>query len=112
MASACEENKGKIRSGAEIIGTSNRSQVYNLEEKNNTLYVCSFDRGRWKWVPLKKISQKNNFNQALATRLDLIAYADGKMNLFEISLKIRKRIDLVLEELKILNKNKVIDILK
>jgi len=59
MASACEENKGKIRSGAEIKGTSNRNQVYNLEEKNNTLYVCSFDRGRWKWVPLKKISQKN-----------------------------------------------------
>ena len=59
MATACEENKGKIRSGAEIKGTSNRNQVDNLEEKNNTLYVCSFDRGRWKWVPLKKISQKN-----------------------------------------------------
>lgn len=59
MASACEENKGDIRSGAEIIGASNRAQVDNLEQKNNTLYVCSFDRGRWKWVPLANISQKN-----------------------------------------------------
>ena len=59
MATACEENKGKIRSGAEIIGTRNRYDITNLEQKNNTLYICSFDRGRWKWVPLKKVSQKN-----------------------------------------------------
>ena len=59
MASACEENNGKIMTGAEIIGARARYELSNLEQRNNTLYVCSFDRGRWKWVPLKKISQKN-----------------------------------------------------
>ena len=73
-------------------------------------FKCEPNLGKRDLYPT--ISQKNNFNSDLATRLDLIAYSDGKMNLFEISLKIRKRIDLVIEELKILKKNKVLNILK
>ena len=73
-------------------------------------FKCEPNLGKRNLYPT--ISKKNNLNKILATRLDLIAYSDGKMNLFEISLKIKKRIDLVLKELKILKENNLIDIIK
>lgn len=58
MASPCEDNGGKILSGAEIIRIQRHLPV-DIAAENKTLYICSFDRGRWKWVQFKQISQKN-----------------------------------------------------
>ena len=63
MTSPFEENAGKILSGGEIIGNLHADNIYagrvNYDLKvlnNNIIYMrCSIDRGRWKWIPLKKI---------------------------------------------------------
>ena len=57
------------------------------------------------------ISQKGN-NTNLNTRMDVLAYADGNYNLFDISNKIRKNLKLVISEVMILEKHGLITLHK
>jgi len=57
------------------------------------------------------ISQKGYSHDA-NIRADLIAYADGKHSLFDISNKINKSLELILSEVKILKDNKLINLYK
>jgi aminopeptidase-like protein len=57
------------------------------------------------------ISQKGH-NDNANMRADLIAYADGKHSLFDISNKINKSLELILSEVKILKDNKLLNLYK
>ncbi len=56
------------------------------------------------------ISTKNNYTSKLNTRLDLIAYSDGKRNLFQIAKLINKPLKELNKELKLLAKKKILSV--
>ena len=54
------------------------------------------------------ISKKNNYDDILKLRLDLIAYADGKKNIFEIAKILNKPLSEINNECELLNKKKIL----
>ena len=54
------------------------------------------------------LSKKNNYDSDLKTRLDLIAYSDGKKNIFEISKIINKPLSLLNKEYNLLIRKKIL----
>jgi aminopeptidase-like protein len=71
--------------------------------------ICEPQLGKRELRPT--ISQKGYSHDA-NIRADLIAYADGKHSLFDISNKINKSLELILSEVKILKDNKLINLYK
>ncbi len=67
---------------------------------------CEPNLGKRKMYPL--ISKVGNYSKGVFLRRDLIAYADGIENIFDISIKINQPLKLVLEEYKFLSKNKLL----
>ncbi len=70
-----------------------------------TNFICEPNLGKRNLYPT--ISQKGNYDN-IRTRMHLIANSDGKNNIFEISLRIGKKLKEVIEELKVLKNNKII----
>jgi len=68
-------------------------------------FYCEPNLGKRNLYP--NISEKKNYNK-LNLRMDLIAYSDGKRNLIQISKIIKRPINKIINELKILIKNKVL----
>ena len=75
----------------------------NLCPKTN--FICEPNLGKRNLYPT--ISKKGNYDN-IRTRMHLIANSDGKNNIFEISLRIGKKLKEVIEELKVLKNNKII----
>ena len=67
--------------------------------------------GAIRLTTLYELSQKKNYDNH-NLRMDLIAYSDGKNNLFEIAIKIDKSLPEVIESYKILKQRKLKKILK
>ena len=74
-----------------------------LIPKNIT--ICEPQLGKRNLYPT--ISQKG-FNSDINTRMDFLAYADGNHSLFDISLKIKKNLKLIVSEAIILKNNNLI----
>ena len=68
-------------------------------------FYCEPNLGKRNLYP--NISEKKNYNK-LNLRMDLIAYSDGKRNLIEISKIIKKPINKIINELKILIRNQIL----
>ena len=68
-------------------------------------FYCEPNLGKRNLYP--NISEKKNYNK-LNLRMDLIAYSDGKRNLIEISKIIKRPINKIINELKILIRNKIL----
>jgi|TARA_B110000027_G_scaffold124223_1_gene140656 aminopeptidase-like protein len=56
------------------------------------------------------ISTKNNYTSKLNTRLDLIAYSDGKRSIFQIAKLIQKPLFEINKELKLLARKKILSV--
>jgi hypothetical protein len=47
-------------------------------------------------------------NNNIKLRRDLIAFSDGQNDLFDITIKLKSRLNLIIEEYKLLQKNKIL----
>lgn len=74
-----------------------------------TLKKCEPQLGKYGLYPTK--SQKGTKSPDVWIRRDILAYADGKCNIFELSIKIKRNIKVVLSELKILKENNLVELL-
>ena len=74
-----------------------------LHPKTN--FFCEPNMGKRNLYPT--LSKKFNYSES-KTRMDIIAFCDGKTSLFEIANIINKPLKKVLQEAKILKKNKII----
>lgn len=68
-------------------------------------FYCEPNLGKRNLYP--NISEKKNYNK-LNLRMDLIAYSDGKRNLIQISKIIKRPINKIINELKILIRNQIL----
>ena len=71
-----------------------------------TNIICEPNLGKRNLYPT--LSQKGSHNEEIYNRLNLIAYANGINNIFEISKILNVNLRVLLNELKILKRNKVI----
>tara|TARA_B100000795_G_C22784572_1_gene433994 strand:- start:660 stop:1931 length:1272 start_codon:yes stop_codon:yes gene_type:complete len=71
-----------------------------------TNIFCEPQLGKRNLYP--NISKKNNYDDILKLRLDLIAYADGKKNIFEIAKILNKPLSEINNECELLNKKKIL----
>jgi aminopeptidase-like protein len=71
-----------------------------------TKIFCEPNLGKRGLYPL--ISKKNNRNDEINLRMNLIAYADGEKNLFEIANILNKSLSQVCNEYKLLKKNRIL----
>jgi aminopeptidase-like protein len=92
-----------LEESLEIFKTIINAFETSLYPKTN--FTCEPNLGKRNLYPT--LSQKGKYDD-IRTRMHLIAHSDGKTNIFEISLKIKKKLKEVIEELKILKKNKII----
>lgn len=90
-----------------IINKFEKDYNWNNFPKNNIL--CEPNLGKRNLYPT--ISQKKDYKN-LNLRMDLIAYSDGKKNLYEISKIIKQPLNKINSELKILKRKKIIRIEK
>jgi aminopeptidase-like protein len=71
-----------------------------------TNIFCEPQLGKRNLYP--NISKKDNYDDILKLRLDLIAYADGKKNIFEIAKILDKPLSEINNECELLNKKKIV----
>ncbi len=71
-----------------------------------TKILCEPNMGKRGLYPL--LSKKNNQNDDLKLRMDIISYSDGTKNIFEICNLLETPLSRVIKELKNLKKNKII----
>jgi hypothetical protein len=90
-----------------IVDNFEKNPSWNKFPKTKVL--CEPNLGKRNLYP--SISQKKNYNN-LNLRMDLITYSDGKKNLLQISKIINQPIKKINKEIKILLKNKIIEIIK
>ena len=89
-------------------------KVINLIENTQTIKIQTQTLGepmlsKYKLYP--SISTKKT-NSLVKTRMNILAYADGKFDLIQIAETINEKISKVLSEISILKKKKVIKVLK
>ena len=72
---------------------------------SKTLFYCEPNLGKRNLYPT--ISQKGNYNE-VRLRMNLLAFCDGKTNIFQICNKINIPLKNVCDELKILKRNKIL----
>ena len=89
-----------------IIDNFENNEYWNKFPKNKIL--CEPNLGKRSLYP--QVSQKKNYGN-LNLRMDLLAYADGGKNLIEISKIIKQPLKKIKQELNLLKKNKIIDII-
>ena len=70
-----------------------------------TLFYCEPNLGKRNLYPT--ISQKGNYSE-VRLRMNLLAFCDGKTNIFQICNKINIPLKNVCDELKILKRNKIL----
>ena len=73
-----------------------------------TRILCEPNMGRRGLYPL--ISKKNNHTKDLKLRMDIIAYCDGNMSIFDIAKKLKTNLSVILDELFLLKSKNLISI--
>ncbi len=72
-----------------------------------TLITCEPNLGKRNLYPT--LSRKGAYDKAVYNRTHLIAYSNGKNNIFDISIKLKIKLRTLLTEYKLLKKNKILN---
>ena len=85
---------------------TNIIDAFELGLYPKTKIICEPNLGKRNLYPT--LSQKGVYDDKVITRNDLIAYSNGKRNVFQISNILNKNLSIVSEEYKLLKSKKIL----